>query len=84
MQGLSREFDYTAARSLRQLKEVMDRQGVHFTFAQAESDLKTDLDRHHLTEIIGPTWAIRQPSRLRDDHISLIGHPKPLKVRNPS
>ena len=53
--GRSREFDYTAARSLRQLKEVMDRQGVHFAFAHAESDMKTDLDRHHLTEIIGPT-----------------------------
>jgi high affinity sulfate transporter 1 len=48
-------IDYTAARSLRQLKEAMDRQGVHFAFAHVESDLKTDLDRHHLTEVIGPT-----------------------------
>jgi len=48
-------IDYTAARSLRQLKEVLGRQGVHFAFAHVESDLKTDLDRHHLTEVIGPT-----------------------------
>jgi MFS superfamily sulfate permease-like transporter len=48
-------IDYTAARSLRQLKEVLERQGVHFAFAHVGSDLRADLDRHHLTEVIGPT-----------------------------
>jgi len=53
--GAITRIDYTAARSLRQLKEVLDRQGVHFAFAHVESFLKADLDRHHLTEVIGPT-----------------------------
>jgi sulfate permease, SulP family len=48
-------IDYTAARTVRQLKEILARQGVHVAFAHVESDLRTDLDRHRLTEIIGPT-----------------------------
>ena len=48
-------IDYTAARSLRRLKEVLDRQSVYLAFAHVDSDLKIDLDRHHLTEVIGLT-----------------------------
>jgi MFS superfamily sulfate permease-like transporter len=47
-------IDYTAARSVSALKRVLARSGVHFAFAHVGSDLRADLDRHHLTEAIGP------------------------------
>jgi MFS superfamily sulfate permease-like transporter len=47
--------DYTAARMIRQLhKELADR-GVVMAFARVSLSLKADLDRHLLTEVIGPT-----------------------------
>ncbi len=45
--------DYTAARAVRQLKEDLDRGGVVLAFAHVQSDLRADLDRHYLTEVIG-------------------------------
>jgi sulfate permease, SulP family len=46
--------DYTAARMVRQLhKELVDR-GVVLVFARAPLSLKADLDRHLLTQVIGP------------------------------
>jgi SulP family sulfate permease len=46
--------DYTAARTVRQLhKELVDR-GVVLVFARSPLSLKADLDRHLLTEVIGP------------------------------
>jgi SulP family sulfate permease len=47
--------DYTAARMVRQLhKELVDC-GVVLVFARVPLSLKADLDRHLLTEVIGPT-----------------------------
>ena len=46
--------DYTAAQMVRQLhKELVDR-GVVMVFARAPLSLKADLDRHRLTQVIGP------------------------------
>jgi|HubBroStandDraft_6_1064221.scaffolds.fasta_scaffold00047_59 SulP family sulfate permease len=46
--------DYTAAGMVRQLhKELADR-GVVMVFARVSLSLKADLDRHLLTEVIGP------------------------------
>ncbi len=46
--------DYTAAQMVRQLqKELVDR-GVVLVFARIPLSLKADLDRHLLTEVIGP------------------------------
>jgi SulP family sulfate permease len=46
--------DYTAARVVRELhKELVDR-GVVLAFARAPRSLKADLDRHLLTQVIGP------------------------------
>jgi sulfate permease, SulP family len=46
--------DYTAARMVRQLhKELIDH-GVLLVFARAPLSLKADLDRHLLTQVIGP------------------------------
>jgi len=46
--------DYTAARTVRQLQEDLARAGVRLAFAHVGADLRADLDRHHLTEAIGP------------------------------
>ena len=45
--------DYTAARAVRQLKDDLTRRGVILAVAHVQSDLRADLDRHHLTEAIG-------------------------------
>jgi MFS superfamily sulfate permease-like transporter len=47
--------DYTAARSVRQLHGDLTRRGVRLAFAHVGSSLRADLDRHHLTEVIGLT-----------------------------
>jgi MFS superfamily sulfate permease-like transporter len=47
-------LDFTAARSVRQLQEDLTSSGVRLAFAHVGSDLRADLDRHHLTEEIGP------------------------------
>jgi sulfate permease, SulP family len=45
--------DYTAARVVKELQEDLAHDGVELVFAHVQSDLKPDLDRHHLTEAIG-------------------------------
>jgi sulfate permease, SulP family len=47
-------IDYTAARSVRELQKDLTRRGVRLAFAHVGSYLRADLDRHHLTEVIGP------------------------------
>jgi len=46
--------DYTAAQVVHELQQDLSRRGVTLIFAHVRSDLKLDLDRHHLTEAIGP------------------------------
>jgi MFS superfamily sulfate permease-like transporter len=47
------QVDYTAARVVRELHDDLAQRGVELVFAHVQSDLKPDLDRHHLTEVIG-------------------------------
>jgi SulP family sulfate permease len=51
--GAITQVDYTAARVVRELHEDLAHRGVTLVFAHVQSDLKSDLDRHHLTEVIG-------------------------------
>jgi SulP family sulfate permease len=51
--GAITQVDYTAARVVRELHEDLAHRGVTLVFAHVQSDLKPDLDRHHLTEVIG-------------------------------
>jgi high affinity sulfate transporter 1 len=51
--GAITQVDYTAARVVRELHEDLAKRGVELVFAHVQSDLKPDLDRHHLTELIG-------------------------------
>ena len=46
--------DYTAARMVRQLQKELADRGVVLVFARVPLSLKADLDRHFLTEVIGP------------------------------
>ena len=47
-------LDYTAARILVRLKKNLDQAGVELAFARVPWDLKSDFNRHHVTEAIGP------------------------------
>ena len=51
--GAITHVDYTAARVVRELQQDLEKRGVKLVFAHVQSDLKPDLDRHHLTEAIG-------------------------------
>jgi SulP family sulfate permease len=51
--GAITQVDYTAARVIRELHEDLVQRGVQLVFAHVQSDLRPDLDRHHLTEVIG-------------------------------
>jgi SulP family sulfate permease len=47
--------DYTAARTLLEIKRDLVTAGVELAFARVPDELMADLVRHHLTEVIGPT-----------------------------
>jgi len=47
--------DYTASRVVMALKKNLDEAGIELAFARMPWDLRSDFDRHHLTETIGPT-----------------------------
>ena len=51
--GAITHVDYTAARVVRELQQNLAERHVELVFAHVQSDLKPDLDRHHLTEAIG-------------------------------
>jgi sulfate permease, SulP family len=51
--GAITHVDYSAARVVRELQHDLAQSGVKLVFAHVQSDLKPDLDRHHLTEAIG-------------------------------
>jgi MFS superfamily sulfate permease-like transporter len=51
--GAITRVDYTAARMVRELHQDLANAGVELVLAHVQSDLKPDLERHHLTGIIG-------------------------------
>jgi len=55
--------DYTASRVVMALKKNLTEVGVELAFARAPWDLRSDFDRHHLTEMVGPE---RMFNRLHD------------------
>lgn len=46
--------DYSAARAIVALKQTLDQGCVVLAFARLPWDLRSEFDRHHLTEAIGP------------------------------
>ena len=63
--------DYTAARIVQQLHEELVQRGIVLGFARVPPSLKADLDRHLLTEIIGPA---RLFDRLHDATAAFTEH----------
>src|SRR5208337_3891546 len=55
--------DYTAARMVRQLQKELVHCGIVLALARVSLSLKADLDRHLLTEVVGPVWVF---DRLHD------------------
>jgi len=53
--GAITNVDFTAARVVRDVVRALSEMGIGLVFAHVQSDLKPDLDRHHLTEAIGPS-----------------------------
>jgi MFS superfamily sulfate permease-like transporter len=51
--GAITNVDYTAAQVMRELQQDLTDRGVALVFARVRFELQPDLDRHHLTEIIG-------------------------------
>ena len=52
--------DYSAARALRELIQDLQQQGVELIFARVHPELRADLDRHHITEIVGTERIFRR------------------------
>jgi len=48
------KLDYSAARVVEDLAKELVERDVVLVFAHVQPELQQDLDRHHLTEIIGP------------------------------
>ena len=46
--------DYSAARAVIALKKDLTEAGIELAFARLPWDLRSEFDRHHLTEMIGP------------------------------
>jgi len=53
--GAITHVDFTAARVFREVLQFLSAKGVGLVLAHVQSDLRPDLDRHHLTEVIGPS-----------------------------
>jgi sulfate permease, SulP family len=52
--GAITNVDYTAAHVMRELQQELAHRGIELVLAHVQSDLKPDLDRHHLTQALGP------------------------------
>ena len=53
--GAITDIDYSAAQSLRDLFGDLARRGVSVVFARVNSYLRSDMDRHRITAVIGDT-----------------------------
>jgi len=51
--GAITSVDYTAAREVRALHDDLTRAGVAFVLVHAPASLRADLERHHISEVIG-------------------------------
>jgi MFS superfamily sulfate permease-like transporter len=67
-------MDYTAARIVKRLKDNLDEAGVELAFARVPWDLRSDFNRHHVMEVIGPS---RIFNRLHDAIAAFEGSAKP-------
>ena len=71
--GAITHVDYTAAQMIRELVADLAQLRVELVFAHVQSDLKPDLDRHHLTELIGGNRIFDTLHEALDCYHQLIG-----------
>ncbi len=50
------DVDYSAAQSIRDLLNELARRGVHVVFARVSPYLRSDMERHHITAVLGEKW----------------------------
>ena len=53
--GAITNLDFTAACVVRQTVQHLHEQGTGFAIAHVRADLRPDLNRHHVTELVGPS-----------------------------
>jgi MFS superfamily sulfate permease-like transporter len=71
--------DYSAARAVIALKNNLSKAGIQLAFARLPWDLRSEFDRHHLTEAIGPA---RIFNRLHDAIAAFNEQEKPLEGKS--
>jgi sulfate permease, SulP family len=50
------DADFSAAQSVRDLIDELQRRGIRVVFARVSRYLRSDMDRHHITDIVGDKW----------------------------
>jgi sulfate permease, SulP family len=50
------DIDYSAAQAVRDLVGELTRRGVRVVFARVSSYLRSDMDRHRITDVVGDKW----------------------------
>ena len=50
------DVDFSAAQSVRDLIDELQRRGIRVVFARVSRYLRSDMDRHHITEAVGVQW----------------------------
>ena len=69
--GAITSIDYSAGTGLKELTKELARKGVTLVFAHINQNLRADLDRQELTEVIGPT---RMFETLRECLVTYANH----------
>ena len=50
------DIDYSAAQSVRGFIDELKRRGIQIVFARVNPYLRSDMDRHHITDGVGEKW----------------------------
>ena len=50
------DIDYSAAQSIRDFIEELKRRDVQIVFARVSPYLRSDMDRHHITDAVSEEW----------------------------
>jgi sulfate permease, SulP family len=50
------DIDYSAAQSVREFIDELKRRGVQIVFARVSPYLRSDMDRHHITDAVSTEW----------------------------
>jgi sulfate permease, SulP family len=50
------DADFSAAQSVRDLIDELKHRGVRVVFARVSRYLRSDMDRHHITAVVGEKW----------------------------